>query len=165
VTKTQLPMKVTGFIVAGLTCAGLVVAAWHGNSAQQAQIASVAQGATVIDEMSGETFTPETTEPSQDVLSAEAAYQQWGQGGETPPPTATVQRGFLTFPTGTGEYTANHQLVYAYSWTACQPAIGAPNSQGSTLIDPSDSPSPQFCTQWVFLDASTGELIDMTWSE
>jgi hypothetical protein len=119
--------------------------------------------AIVIDALSGETFTPEPSGQATDgVVAPEDAYQEFAGRGATWPADATVRLGRLTIPIGPGapgEDSVDNQLVWAISFKNCGPVIGPPH-RGT---DPSDQP-PLNCTQWIFFDAASGELVEMTWS-
>jgi hypothetical protein len=96
-------------------------------------------------------------------MTAALAWAQWEQHAgatiTTIAPNTTVQLGLLTLPVGPYcgaechglivengiAYTALNQLVYGYGWSVCPP--------GSTL------PALR-CNRWIFLDASTGQMID-----
>lgn len=76
-------------------------------------------------------------------------------------PDLQVFGGNLTLPVGAGtpdEFTAKDQPVYAFVSGECAPRHVSPGDAGD------DSTQPDECTQWVFLDAESGALVDLTWS-
>jgi len=109
-----------------------------------------------VDPGINETFAP----PPADAAPAMTAEQAWTKmDNRSIGPGTTVQLGLLTVPVGPDcgaecennnivqggmVYSALNQLAYGYSWSTC-PA-------GSTL------PAIQ-CTDWIFLDANTGQMI------
>lgn len=127
----------------------------------------------VIDTALMETFTPATSSEidanADKVISPRDAFQVYAHTDTwSLPDDATITEGYLTLPLGAhtpGEYTAKHQLVYAYKWHQCGPtAIPVPAPDAKTTPTQVETPAP-LCTSWTFLDATTGELIDGTWSE
>ncbi|WP_460831840.1 hypothetical protein [Nocardioides hungaricus] len=122
----------------------------------------------IIDKVVGETFTPATDEQiaanRDEVLSSAQAWARFSPDGAAPPPDANIVQGFLTLPLGAGspgEYTAKDLLVYAFSWKQCGPQLGQP----VPVEGAEQSPAPELeCTQWIFLDAKSGDLTDLTWS-
>lgn len=117
----------------------------------------------VIDASVGETFTPVSTAGAtgSQLLTPLAAYRT-ADHGSLPPSDSSTLLGYLTLPLGAGSpdgYTARHQLVYAYTWSQCQPATGPFRTDSAT--EPS---SRSQCTAWMFVDATTGAMVDETWT-
>lgn len=168
----------------GLSAAVLHHRAGH-TDAQALDVSSAAASPTstaaiVIDSQDNETFTPATPDQaaaeSGNIISASAAYSDFSQGDPQIPADTEVQEGYLTLPLGPGapgQYSADHQLVYAYSSPHCGPALGTPlniepqessSEQPSTAEPDAATLSPRDCTQWIFLEAASGEMVDMTWN-
>lgn len=120
----------------------------------------------VIDRSIHETFAPPPSSAAP-AMTPLQAYSQWEQqaGGRKVtaiPATVRVQLGLLTFPVGPDcgaechhgniirdgmAYHALNELAYGYSSSNCRPGSTRPASQ---------------CLNWTFLDAATGQPIDMT---
>ena len=126
----------------------------------------------IIDSQIGETFTPAVTGDAAltGILSPADAYRVYsGHAGEIPGGLA-VQAGYLTLPLGAGapgRFTAKDQFVYAYTESQCGPVVLPVPAPGSDL--PAEDRSAEratdaACVRWLFVDAATGEMIDMTWT-
>jgi hypothetical protein len=165
--KSRL-VSVTGTGAMTLAAGALIVLTHHQSAPAGPGVKPADQVQVSIDSSIGETFTPATSSGARSplgagTLSAQEAFSK-AMGSDRLPADATVETGYLTMPLGAGtpdKYTANHQLVYAISWPQCGPRtqpMGAPspappNSDGTT------------CRAWAFVDASSGELVDMTWTK
>lgn len=110
----------------------------------------------VIDGAVGEKFEP--TSATAD-MSADQAWSVFATQNALDttaiPSDVTSMLGYLTLPVGPGkpsEFTANDELSWGYSWHSCPPNMGRVPVQAQ-------------CTEWVFLNASTGDLIDQTWQQ
>jgi hypothetical protein len=136
--------------------------------------ASAVQTTITIDPHLGETFAPPPATASAPALTAQQAYAQFiqssttGSGGTAVPSTVTAQLGLLTLPVGPSSgcdndcsnltvqngtaYKALNQLAYGYSLPG--------GTCGSS--NPFDPAPPVPCTDWLFIDANTGHLIDWT---
>ena len=129
-------------------------------------------GAQVIDSSVDETFTPTAGDVAMrtKVLNPNRAYRK-ADGGGPVPKDFEHYLGYLTLPLGAGapgEFTAHHQLVYAFTAPVCGPRIDPVPLLGkapSPSPSPSASPSPSNCTQWEFVDAQSGKMIDQTWTQ
>ena len=119
----------------------------------------------VIDASIPETFlpTPDETAP----LSSDAVFAGYakhnGSARTSPPEGVTVLLGRLTLPLGRGrpgEYTAHNELVWAFTWHQCI-AAGIPPPPGSSAPEPPTAPTS--CTAWLFLDATSGRMVEQTW--
>jgi hypothetical protein len=139
-----------------------VSAVWTGINHAQAIRAMAVSATITIDPAIKETFGPPPAS-AQPAMTAALAWAQWeqhaGATNTTIAPNTTVQLGLLTLPVGPYcgaechglivknriAYTVLNQLAYGYRWSACPP--------GSTL------PAVR-CNSWIFLDASTGQMID-----
>ena len=161
---------IIGAAVLASLAAGLLVARLQ-QSAVPARAATIsAVTATItIDPQVGETFAPapSSTAPG---ISAQAAWVQYAQqNGSTEtsiPANMTAQLGLLTLPVGpagspgtagliqnNGEaYKALNELVWGYS-----------NPSPCANANPNVTLPPGSCTEWTFLDASTGKPVDQTW--
>ncbi len=156
----RLPAKrlMVGILAPALTAGVFFV--WQSEKAGRASSAATPVATTItIDPTVGETFSPppSSAQPAESAQQAWAAYaQQLGSSATTIPGTVTVQLGQLTLPVGprgpnnSEVYTADNELAYGYSWAS--PCL-------STLAD---SP-PANCTEWLFLDANSGNQIDNAW--
>jgi hypothetical protein len=120
-----------------------------------------------IDRSLHETFAPppSTAAPAMNPMQALSQWEQQSGGPEVTaiPVGVTVHLGLLTFPIGPDcgaechhgsiiirdgmAYHALNELAYGYSSSNCKPGSTRPASR---------------CLNWTFLDASTGQLIDMT---
>lgn len=158
-------------LVAGVSTALLIGHHTHaapaagaaGTPSQEAQTRPAAAGAVVIDPDINETFTPSSTPPTGATVMSESAARAAAATKNTLAPAtgATVQTGYFTFPTGSGSpntYLAKGAYVYAYHWTQCGPNMGVPGAE-------SPSPAPPRCTEWMFIDATTGDVLDNTWTK
>jgi hypothetical protein len=134
----------------------------------RAVIASAVSTTIVVDTANGATLGPPPANVSP-ALTAEQAWADCGNAcGTTIPPGYTAQLGLLTEPAGPASApgTANEQkvngvayvvlneLAYGYSATvSCPPSTNpfVTNSPGAS------------CTDWVFVDANTGQFIFETW--
>jgi hypothetical protein len=146
-------------------------------SREQVITASAVRTTITIDPHLGETFAPPpatASAASAPALTAQQAYAQFiqssttGSGGTAIPSTVTAQLGLLTLPVGPSSgcdndcsnltvqngtaYTALNQLAYGYSLPG--------GTCGSS--NPFDPAPPVPCTDWLFIDANTGHLIDWT---
>ena len=133
--------------------------------------ASAVQTTITIDPHDGETFARPPSKASPP-LTAQQAWAQFiqssttGSGGTAIPSTVTAQLGLLTLPIGpdcgatcSGDpvqngiaYRSLNQLAYGYSWPGG-------TCGGSNPVNPAP---PVPCTEWLFIDANTGHMIDWT---
>jgi hypothetical protein len=118
-------------------------------------------GTQVIDASVGETFTPAVNDEGPGLLSPARAY------GRDIPTGTSHQLGYLTLPLGAGapgQYTAHNALVYAFTYPKCGPQFPPAPMIGASSA-PTPSAAPTDCTQWEFVDARTGDMIDETWTQ
>jgi hypothetical protein len=133
--------------------------------------ASAVQTTITIDPHLGETFAPPPANASA-LLTAQQAWAQFiqsstvGSGGTAIPSTVTAQLGLLTLPIGpdcgatcSGDpvqngiaYRSLNQLAYGYSWPGG-------TCGGTNPVNPAPAVP---CTEWLFIDANTGHMIDWT---
>jgi hypothetical protein len=169
-------------IIIAVVAVGLVVAAFLVVRSQQAPARAAARSAQfsgnaliVINSQSGMTFSPAPSSLTP-TLTAQQAWQAYathaGSSVITIPSNVSAQLGLFTSPVGPADdpdivagatsgltisngeaYSSLNQLVYGYSWHSC-PESAAMNV--ATL-----PPNP--CTEWLFLDANTGQMIVETW--
>jgi len=102
--------------------------------------------------MNTETFAPPGNAKS--ALTAEealAAFQKVDAEFELPI-DATSQLGFYTASVGDGTYRFQDRLAWGFTWQQC----AQPQHEVS-----SDTVLP--CTRWLFLDANTGEMLEIVW--
>jgi len=139
--------------------------------AEATTISSVSNTITI--NAHGETFAPPPANAAP-ALTAQQAWAQFiqsstvGSGGTAIPSGTTAQLGLFTFAVGPSSgcgttncsnlivqngtaYSALNQLAYGYSYPS--------TCVGGNDINPLP---PTSCTQWIFLDAKTGQLIVMT---
>lgn len=139
-----------------------VSAVWTGIDHAQAIRAMAVSATITVDPAIKETFAPPPAS-AQPAMTAALAWAQWEQNAgatiTTIAPNTTVQLGLLTLPVGPHcgaechglivkngiAYQTLNRLAYGYRWSVCP--------SGSTL------PAVR-CSSWIFLDASTGQLID-----
>jgi hypothetical protein len=69
-----------------------------------------------------------------------------------PPEEPTAQLGFYTAPVG--DHRVRDRLAWGYRWHEC--AASAHPLPPGTVVP---------CTSWLFLDANTGEMLDLTWQQ
>ena len=141
----------------------------HGGSA------SPAPGAIVIDPSIGDTFTPTPAgavapAPALTAAQAWADFAQVNGGIATIPSGLSVQLGRVSVPVGPANpndpdqasltvsnsvaYLALNELAYGYS---------APNGSCPMSRNPlNPGPVGKSCTDWTFVDANTGQLIEHT---
>jgi hypothetical protein len=138
---------------------GLAAGAALGHHPEIVELQSSGGTTVNVDPNVGETFTPynsaRTAPP--DLITAGQAYQSFASRSADLPATMSVELGYLTLPP-----TADNQLVYAYTSTSCGPQILPAPPPGSDPVEPTSAPK---CKQWLFVDASTAEMVDLTWSE
>jgi hypothetical protein len=118
-------------------------------------------GTQIIDASIGETFTPAVNAKGPGLLSPALAY------GRDIPTGTTHQLGYLTLPLGAGapgQYTADNALVYAFTYPECGPQT-VPVPMLGTSSPPTPTAASTECTQWEFVDARTGDMIDETWTQ
>jgi hypothetical protein len=141
-------------------------------------------GATVLITVDGSTirilepFTGEVAAEHQLVSPPLTARHVWaqfiqsstmGSGGTAIPSTVTAQLGLFTMPVGLSSecmgtecsnltvqngtaYKALNQLAYGYSWTST-----------CASSNPLSTVPPAPCTEWMFFDANTGDMIVWMW--
>lgn len=155
-----------GALVAGT--AAVVILGHHATAATP--VSQTAAQPVILDAAAGESFTPSITPPATlaktAMLSVSDARAAASDNAISPPADAAVQTGYLTFPVGPGApnaYHAKNAYAYAFTWASCQPGgLGeAPPAKGQAPT----AAAPQNCTQWVIIDAKTGEALDITWTE
>jgi hypothetical protein len=161
---------IVGAIGLAALAGGLFAAQTSSRPAQATTISSVSNTIT-INATYGETFAPPPANAAP-ALTAQQAWAQFiqtstvGSGGTAIPSGTTAQLGLFTLPVGPAAdcggcsklivqngtaYTALNQLAYGYSYPS--------TCVGGNDINPLPATS---CTQWIFLDADTGQLIVMT---
>lgn len=155
------PFATLGALGIAVLAAG-VLAVWTAIGHAQAIRATPVSATITVDSNNSVTFAPPPASAAP-AMTAEQAWAKWENNtGATNTSIASgtaVQLGLLTVRVGPDcgaecengnivhdgmVYSALNRLAYGYSWFIC-PA-------GSSL------PAVQ-CTSWVFLDASTGEMI------
>jgi|SRR5262245_6814338 len=159
------PIVIIGAL--GLAVLSISVVAFRASIAHANAIRAIALTKTItIDPNVHETFAPppSTATPAMTPLQA---FSQWEQQDSGPrvaaiPANVAVHLGLLTFPVGPDcgvqchhgniisngmAYHALNELAYGYSSSNCKPGSTRPASR---------------CRSWMFLDASTGQLIDWT---
>jgi hypothetical protein len=157
------PLVVTGALGLAVLAVG-VVAVWTSIGHAQAIRAMAVTTTITIDPASHETFAPPPSDatPAMTPLQAYAQAAQESGGGTVRaiPADVTVRLGLLTFPVGPYcgaecdgykvqngiAYHALNELAYGYSYSVCKPGSALPARR---------------CIRWTFLDASTGQVIDM----
>ena len=136
--------------------------------------ASASAEPIVIDQSVGEVFTATTASlalgKAEGAVSIgkltpdEAAAASANNGGFPIPAEALVQGGSFSMAVGPGHPDiADGTEVYAFSWPNCAPNI----APAQPMDDPtaSSQPSSPHCTLWTFVDANSGAVLDMTWSQ
>jgi hypothetical protein len=147
---SSLPsLALIGVSVATLAALAVTTAADAGADKSAATVITV-------DSNANEIFAPAGAAPG---LTANAAWQRFahlnGVSQAAVPPDVTAQIGRLTLPVGPGhpgEYLADNELVWAFSWQECPPTGVATSGPGA-------------CIAWLFLDAQSGDLVDQTWQQ
>jgi hypothetical protein len=118
----------------------------------------------IIDASTGEVFEAIGEPPAgAAVLSPADAYARSVGHVVDVPDDTTARLGIFTMNRGAGAaggYAAEDELVYAFTNKQCAPGMG-PSPAAGTVSGPV---SPR-CTQWTIVDAVTGSLVDITWSE
>ena len=153
-------------------------AAGHGGqpAASRARALTVSALQTTITlNAHGATFAPPPANVSAAALTAQQVWAQFikssteGSGGTAIPSTVTAQLGLFTMPVGLSSecsgtecssltvqngtvYKALNQLVYGYSW-----------SDTCASSNPFNPAPPAPCTEWMFFDANTGDMIVGMW--
>jgi hypothetical protein len=124
-------------------------------------------GTRIIDASVGETFTPAVSTKRPGLLSPDLAYGRAVSKGKHMPTGTAYQLGYLTLPLGAGapgQFTAHNALVYAFTWPECGPRI-VPVPMPRASPTPTPTAASTDCTRWEFVDARTGDMIDMTWTQ
>jgi hypothetical protein len=167
-TKT----KGTRIIIGVAAIFGVLTVSLLVNRLQQAPAHAATNAVTpatiTINPSLGEIFAP-APPAAAPALTADQAWQHYATQLNSTitaiPSDVTVQLGLYTQPAGPADspgaaglptsngtaYVALNQLAYGYSWHSCPP------SQGMAPLPASP------CTEWLFLDASTGQQIVQTW--
>jgi hypothetical protein len=102
--------------------------------------------------MNTETFAP-PGEAQAKLTSSEAVAAFEAVDTEfTLPTDAISQLGLYTAAVGDGTYRFKDQLAWGYRWHQCAVAMHEV---------PTGTYTP--CTAWLFLDANTGEMLELTW--
>ncbi|GAB3852921.1 hypothetical protein GCM10028801_04680 [Nocardioides maradonensis] len=156
-------VKVPGTAI--LIVLGVAGAVAAGHRSQPPAPVKTAASQIVLDAGAGETFTPTASAPTTiPVISEAAARTSAGTNAFTPPGDAVAQMGYFTFPVGPGDpdkYLAKDQLSYAFHWKSCAPNVGRVPMQGASSA-PTQAP---MCTMWVIIDATSGAVLDTTWTQ
>lgn len=155
------------FLLVAITVTAAIVAAVvliaHGSPSvgdERAATHAAGQGGPVtIDSTAGEVFVPSRTSAPQMTLTAAEAYEQYAGH---PLPTGTMALyGKLTLPTSNPSLPTD-EMKYRYKNT---PAWGY-RSQGGCArgygFSSIPTPASGVCTQWLFLDPTTGQELDAT---
>jgi hypothetical protein len=172
-------LVIIGAIGLAALAGGLLASQTGGGRAENSQpahshrAAGVGQTTITIDPHLGETFAPlpANAASAAPALTAQQAWAQFmssttGSGGTAIPSNVTAQLGLLTLPVGpdcgatcSGDivqhgiaYRSLNQLAYGYS------------SPGGTCggSNPVNPAPPVPCTEWIFIDANSGHMIDWT---
>lgn len=165
--RSTIALGVATVTSAAVVCLGFAVSATFGHPSASLTM-KPANDEYIIDPTVGETFTAATSSERSNtgVISPAEAYRRYSGRPVNIPSSTTVQLGYLTLPLGAGDpdgYTAKDQLVYAYTSTSCGPQIMPPPAPGNDA--PASQTSVSSCVEWLFLDASTGDMVDLTWSQ
>jgi len=162
-SKTWPKRRVTAALAFGLLATTGVALFRPQGSAGAGTVVSPMTQLITIDSHVGETFGPPPSS-AQPAMTADAAWAQYAQlnGSSVTviPSSVTVSLGSLTLPVGpvgpngSEVYTAYNELAYGFSSHSCP---------GTTLDVPQSSDNA--CTEWLFLDANTGQQIDDTWQQ
>lgn len=164
--KSILAVGVTAVAVAGIAV-GLAALGTSGRHSDGVTLLA-ASGTTVVDPTVGETFRSDASAAKSrtNLLSPDTAFRRFAGKAGALSPSSGVQLGYLTLPLGAGapgQYTAHNQLVYAYTSDSCGPRTGTVPRPGSTPVEVSPSDTAD-CKQWLFVDAVTGKMVDLTWT-
>lgn len=156
-------LVITRAIALGMAGTGLLAAGC--GTPPHAHTAAAVTATITIDPATGETFAPPpaSAKPALTAQQAWAKYTQADRSYRSPaiPANMTAHLGLLTLPLGPSgpggseAYTAHNELVYGYSWHSC------PVSRNPRVKKLPPNP----CTEWNFLNASTGQQIDQTWQQ
>lgn len=121
----------------------------------------------VIDSSVGETFRAAGSATIGAITASQARTDSVKDHGVRIPADATVRTGFLTMPVGPGfTPNADSSPVYAISWHSCGPhfePLPALSSNGARTPTHTPAYVPR-CTECTFVDATTGAVLDTTWS-
>jgi hypothetical protein len=155
--KPILVFATVALLIAGVTVAMTVGGTHHPGTPAPAASQPATTGRTTIDAIAGETFTSAPGAKSRrTLLKPMAALRHFYGKAAHMSAGVNVQLGYLTLPPGT-----SNGLVYAFTAHSC-----GPNPEGRfPPPTPTPTPDPTNCTQWAFLDAVTGKMIDTTWTD
>jgi hypothetical protein len=153
---------IVGALGAAALAGGLSAALAGSNHAGATRATPVSATITVSPGLN-ETFAPPPADAAP-AMTAEQAWANWetnaGATNTSIPSNTTVQLGLFTLPVGPDcgfecengnivqggmVYSALNQLAYGYSSSICPAGSSLPATQ---------------CTEWIFLDANTGEMIN-----
>jgi hypothetical protein len=102
--------------------------------------------------MNTQTFAP-PGEAQAKLTSSEAVAAFEVVDAEFTLPTDSIsQLGYYTAAVGDGTYRFKDQLAWGYRWHQC--AVAAHEVSADTYMP---------CTAWLFLDANSGEMLELTW--
>jgi hypothetical protein len=148
-------------VVAGAAAALMTVPKHEGVRSKPVSLdcsPDVCPPAIAIHSDDGMTFRPVGTAAPTFVVSAADAWAQYatmnGSDQTIIPSSVDVYQGFLTMPVGAGApglFEALNRPVWAYVSDSCY----VPTME--------DAPPDTICREWLFLDATTGEMIVGTW--
>jgi len=170
-SRIKLLVLLAGMLVA-LLGLGITAIAAPGHAPNTIKQQTSSGDTIVIDPEVGEVFVPDGSGGASRVgiLSPEEAYRGYSGDFSDIPKDWTWQLGSLTLPLGSEPsdgYTAKDEYVYAFTVPACGPKIVPPPVGGDTRRASQEKPqhSDSACMQWLFVDATTGHMVDMTWTQ
>jgi hypothetical protein len=156
-TRSRSRFIIIGALVIAALAAGFIVTRIQQAPARAESAGGASPLTTTIMINSGQTFAPAPLSAAP-AMTAQQTWAQWaqlnGSSQVTIPSDVTVRLGLFTHPLGPSGPTQN-ELAYGFSSHGC-PANGNPRATFSAS-------NP--CIEWTFLDASTGQLIDLTWQQ
>jgi hypothetical protein len=152
-SATFVTAAVIGIIVA---TGGLIHSAKSPSPASPGTSSPTTAPSTIILDppLNTESFAPPPTDahPEMTWLEAVAAFQVVDPEFELPA-DATGRLGLYTAAVGDGTYRYKDRLAWGISWHEC--------ARSFRHEVPPDFPRP--CTQWLFLDANTGRMLESLW--
>jgi hypothetical protein len=72
------------------------------------------------------------------------------------PSDANAELGLYTDAPGDGSYLFHDRLAWGFTWSECAPRHGNPRASTTPPVD-------TVCRAWLFLDANTGQMLELTW--
>jgi hypothetical protein len=147
-------LTIIALSVAGFAAVQALTGANEGQVVPGSSVAPTLTPSTIVLDppLDTETFAPPgDAQPQLTALEAIAVFQAVDSEFQLPD-DATNQLGYYTAALGDGSYRYENRLAWGFTWHECaQPQHEV--SPGTVMP----------CTRWLFLDANTGEMLELVW--